>query len=140
MALLDCESRRPEHSVCRHLAGLPLMNCVFLFSSYTRISKITLSQIKSVASYVRGRESAVRLPTGQEIVHFAKLSRSALEPTQPSVQGVQASLTSGIKGLEREVGIHLHLAPRLRMSGAITSILPYACTACIGTNITFHYT
>ena len=58
---------------------------------------------------------------GQEIAPFAQLSHSALEPTQSSVQGVQASLTSGINRLEREVGIHLHLAPSLRMSGLLPS-------------------
>ena len=57
----------------------------------------------------------------QEIFLFSRTSRLALEPSRPHIQGVSAFFPGGGGKITRGVMLtgNMHLAPRLRISGAI---------------------
>jgi hypothetical protein len=74
---------------------------------------------------------------GQEIFSFQKLSRQALKahPASYSVGTTVLSQGSGSEGIK--LTIHLHLVPRLRMSGAITLLPLYAIMLWTGITLPF---
>jgi hypothetical protein len=43
------------------------------------------------------REISLQFPAGQEIFLFSRVSRLALEHTQPPIQGVPETLSAGVK-------------------------------------------
>jgi hypothetical protein len=54
---------------------------------------------------------------------------------QLPIQWVLGAQSPGVKRSGVRLTIHIHLSPRFRMSGAITSLPLYAFMACIGTNL-----
>jgi len=69
---------------------------------------------------------------GQEIFFSPKPSRKAVGPSQPAVQQVPLS-----RGLDVIFITHLHLVPRLRMSGGILLLPLNAFMAWTGTTLHF---
>jgi hypothetical protein len=64
---------------------------------------------------------------------FSRASRLALGPTQPPAHSVGTGVLSpGVMRPLREADTSPHLLLRLRMSGAIPPLPPYAFMACIG--------
>jgi hypothetical protein len=57
------------------------------------------------------------------------VSRPALEPTQPPIQGVPGALSLGIKWPVHKANHSLHLVPRSRMRGTIPPLHQYAFMA-----------
>jgi hypothetical protein len=65
------------------------------------------------------RGSRVRFPAGLGISLYTTASGTALGPTQPPIQWVPGTLSLGVKRPGVKLTTHLHLVPRLKISGAI---------------------
>jgi hypothetical protein len=69
---------------------------------------------------------------GPGIFLFTTVSKPAVGPTQPPIQRVPGALSLRVKQPGMKLTIHLHLAPRSRMRGAIHPLPQYAFIWCLG--------
>jgi hypothetical protein len=78
----------------------------------------------------------IRLRHGQEILVLSTMSRPALRSTQPLSIGYMNTFLA-VKWQGSVLTTHLHLAPMLRMNGAILLILLYALMVWAETSLLF---
>jgi hypothetical protein len=73
------------------------------------------------------RGSRVRFPAGAgNFFLFSTASRTALEPTQSSIQWVPRAFSFGVRGRGVKLTTHLHLLPRLKNVWIYASTPQYA--------------
>jgi hypothetical protein len=82
----------------------------------------------------RAGRSGVRIPIRAEIFLFSTRSELAIRLTQPLTERVPCFLSWGIK-----LATHLHVVPRLRMSGYIPLLLLFDLIAWTGTALNFKF-
>jgi hypothetical protein len=89
------------------------------------ILKLSRYNVVGIVTRLQAGRSGVLIATREKVV--SKTSRTALVPTQPA-------MGTGDEQLGREEDkTHLHLVPRVTMSGAIPLLPPYVFTTCTGT-------
>jgi hypothetical protein len=71
------------------------------------------------------------------LVFLSKTSRSALWPSQSPIQWVPGPPPPRVKvgGWDMKLATHLHLVPRLQISGDIHLLPPYVCMVCTGATL-----
>jgi hypothetical protein len=76
---------------------------------------------------VDGQGTGNRFPAGTRDILLSTVSRPALEPTQPPIQGLVRDVRPGLKRLGHDSN-HFRLEPRSRICGAVPhSSIPLHC-------------
>jgi hypothetical protein len=88
---------------------------------------------------VRARRSGIWIPVGTEIFQFSKTFRTVSGANPASWSVVHAVIWSGLSGRRVTLTVHLHLVPRLRMSGATSPLPLYSIMGWTGPLLAFTF-
>ena len=75
-----------------------------------------------VVARLRAGQSGIRIPAGVSDFLYSKMSKPALGPTQPRTKRVSGDHPEAESGRGVRLTSHLHLVPRLRLSGVIPAL------------------